>query len=298
MDGLSLRDRYGKVFAEIANRANTAATVDDTNVYQEINPYSRKMMDDMVSENLLPGSRLEGREHFEDFYRHIKAGKHGLILCEHYSNLDLPCIVYLLEHDNSEFGPAIARDLIAIAGMKLNEEDPRIKSMAEGYTRIVIYPKRSLTALSDSDREAEEARGRKINMAAMRALDTVRKAHKPVIVFPSGTRYRPGKPETKRGLRGIDSYLRLFDCMILLSLNGQCLRFDPDDSGSMVSDRVYADKVIVTASPVIDCKEFRDAAFAESADNPDLDQKQYTIDKLMQIIEDQHEQCEKIRLQD
>ena len=59
----------------------------------------------------------------------------------------------------------------------------------------------------------------------MRALDRVRKEGQAVLVFPSGTRYRPGKPETKKGVREIDSYIRLSDVMMLVSINGNCLRF-------------------------------------------------------------------------
>ena len=40
----------------------------------------------------------------------------------------------------------------------------------------------------------------------------LKKQGKIILVFPSGTRYRPGCPDTKRGLREIDSYLRLFVC--------------------------------------------------------------------------------------
>ena len=297
MDGLSLKKRYGKLFEELKRYARSSNIIDETNVYQEINPYARIMLDNMVRENLLPGSRLEGRENFQEFYEQIRAGKRGLILSEHYSNLDLPCIVYLLEHDASDFGPALAKGIVAIAGMKLNEEDYRVKSMAEAYTRIVIYPKRSFSALASAqEQEAEETRYRKINMAAMRVLDRVRKENRPVIVFPSGTRYRPGRPETKRGLRGIDSYLRLFDIMILISINGQCLRFDPENPEDMVCDQMFADKVIVSASSVINCKDFRTASFAEIAGNVEADPKQYTIDKIMAQLEEQHEAYEKIRL--
>ena len=297
MDGLSLKDRYAKVFEELNRNASSSNVIDETNVYQEINPFARSMMDGMVRENLLPGSRLEGRENFREFFEQIRAGKRGLILSEHYSNIDLPCIVHLLEHDASDFCPVLAKDIVAIAGMKLNEEDYRVKLMAEAYTRIVIYPRRSLSAAAHTEKqEAAEARGRKINMAAMRVLDRVRKENRPVLVFPSGTRYRPGRPETKRGLRGIDSYLRLFDIMILVSINGQCLRFDPKNPEDMVCDQVFADKVIVAASPVIDCKDFRAAAFEQIADNAEIDPKQYTIDKIMQRLEEQHEAYEKIRM--
>jgi len=44
-------------------------------------------------------------------------------------------------------------------------------------------------------------KARAINIASMRAMDKLRSSGHPILVFPSGTRYRPGKPETKMGRR-------------------------------------------------------------------------------------------------
>jgi glycerol-3-phosphate O-acyltransferase len=87
----------------------------------------------------------------------------------------------------------------------------------------------------------------------------VRKEGNAVLVFPSGTRYRPGKPETKRGVREIDSYIRLSDVMLLVSINGNCLRFS-DDPADMLGDICEPDRIVMTASPVIDCVAFREEA--------------------------------------
>ncbi len=183
--------------------------------------------------------------------------------------------------------------------MKLNEASPAVRAFTEGFTRVVIYPTRSLTALEDkklSEEEiaAEEQRARKINFAAMRAMDGCKKRGQVILVFPSGTRYRPGKPETKRGLREIDSYLRLFDCMILVSINGNSLRINPASPDDMLSDIVEQDVVTLTASPVINCKEFRNEVLAKiPADEPDPKQK--TIDHVMEVLEDIHNQVEATR---
>jgi glycerol-3-phosphate O-acyltransferase len=290
LDGLSLKERYGPVFKELTKLSRAPARIDETNVYQVANPDTRKMMDAITTENLLPGSRLEGREHFAEFLGHVKAGKRGLILTEHYSNMDLPEMCYLLEHDAEAFGPEISRRIIAISGMKLNEADPLVRAYTESFTRIVIYPSRSLSTVSDPE---EAIRGKKINMAAMRALDEARKNRQILLVFPSGTRYRPGKPETKRGLREIDSYLRIFDVMLLVSINGSCLRLSDDDPENMLADKVYRDKIIVTAGPVMECQPFRKAIV--DAVDPSGDPKQAAIDRVMEMLESQHEQCEKLR---
>lgn len=215
---------------------------------------------------------------------------------EHYSNMDLPILCYLLEKDGGEFGKDLASRIVAMAGMKLNEENPMVKAWAEGFTRIVIYPSRSLAAHTNPEEHAaEEAKSRKINMASMRAMDAAKKRGQTILVFPSGTRYRPGNPETKRGLREIDSYLRMFDVMILVSINGNCLRINPESPNDMLADLVTNDVIILTASPVMECKSFRNEVIASLGENPEaqgIDPKQKTVDKIMELLDKQHTECE------
>jgi len=297
MEGIELRERYKHFFAELAKYAHAADKIDETNVYQEWNPGTRKIMDSMVEDNLLPGSGIENAENFKEFLNQVKDGKRGLILMEHYSNMDLPMLCYLLEHTEGDFGKDVSSRIVAMAGMKLNEENPMVKAWAEGFSRVVIYPSRSLAAYANSEEyAAEEAKSRKINMASMRAMDAAKKRGQTILVFPSGTRYRPGQPETKRGLREIDSYLRMFDVMILVSINGNCLRINPEKSNDMLADLVCKDLMILTASPVIDCKKFRNETIASLGENPEVDPKQATVDKIMAILEQQHEECEPRRL--
>lgn len=295
MEGKPLGEHYKHYFGELARLAHAADKIDDTNVYQEWNPGTRKIMDSMVKENLLPGSGLGNRENFLEFLNQLKAGKRGLILMEHYSNMDLPVLCYLLDHDSEE-GKDLSSRIVAMAGMKLNEENPMVKAWAEGFTRIVIYPSRSLAAYTNPEEHAaEEAKSRKINMASMRAMDAAKKRGQTILVFPSGTRYRPGKPETKRGLREIDSYLRMFDVMILISTNGNCLRINPETPNDMLSDLVCKDVILMTASEVIDCKSFRNQVIESLGENPEdqgIDPKQSTAEKIMELLEKQHDAME------
>jgi glycerol-3-phosphate O-acyltransferase len=293
MEGLSLKELYGALFAELAQASHAPDVIDETNVYQEANASIRAVMDQVVAEILLPGSRLEGREYFAEFLSRVKAGESGLILPEHYSNLDLPLICYLLEQDGGDFGKDISRRIVAISGKKLNEKTPLVKACADGFTRIVIYPSRSLASATDPQ---EQILGKKINTAAMRALHTAQREGKVVLVFPSGTRYRPGKPETKRGLREIDSYLRIFDVMLPVSINGECLRISPEDPENMLADRVVPDRVIVAAGPIAECKPFRNGIISSlAAASPEADPRQATVDRIMEILEAQHSRYEGMR---
>jgi len=292
--GQSIREKYAEHFKALAKYSQAAAKIDETNVYQKANPNTRQIMNKLVGDNTLPGAHIEGAEHVKEFFDAVKGGKHGLILMEHYSNTDLPSLLYLLENEKSfgAEGKDMAERVVAIAGMKLNEADPMVRAFAESFTRVVIYPTRSLDAAaakaqSEEEAKAEEKRARTINLASMRAMDNCKRNGEVILVFPSGTRYRPGKPETKRGLKEIDSYLRMFDIMILISINGSCLTIDMNNPEDMLADICEPADYIFTSSPVIDCKQFRKDYLATLPED-EADPKQKVIDHVMEILEQQH----------
>ncbi len=296
MEKKPLIEVYGKYFEQLEKMSVAADKINETNIYQEGNPNTRELLDRLVGDNLLPESHLENVANFEKFYDLVSQGKHGLILMEHYQNTDLPAFCYMLEHSGSEKLADLSKRIVAIAGMKLNEDNPFVKAFAESFTRIVIYPTRSLdkkveNAQSEEEKEAEEMKAKKINFAAMRTMDNCKRNGQVILVFPSGTRYRPGHPETKRGLREIDSYLRLFDVAILVSVNGNILEITDEN---MLHDKVGPDKQIFAASDVIECKPFR-KEFMASLPEDTPDPKQSMIDHVMDILNEQHERIEKIR---
>ncbi len=285
----SLASQCAGMIKELISNANSDHKIDDTNVYQPANPKTRQYLNVLIDNYFLPESHIAGLENFKEFHKAIKEGKRGLILSEHFSNMDAPAITYLLERAGTPETDELAKDLVAIAGVKLNETNPMVKALAESFTRIVIYPSRSLASITDpAERAEEEAKSRRINTASMHALTDCRKNGRPVLVFPSGTRFREGKPETRKGVREIDSYIRMFDVMIFVSINGNCLRIDHDDPENMLADLLTKDTVVVTGSPVIDCKEFRKQALAE-CDETVEDKKQYVVSKVMERLIEQHD---------
>ncbi|MFI3258031.1 MAG: 1-acyl-sn-glycerol-3-phosphate acyltransferase [Spirochaetales bacterium] len=297
MKSNSLAGRYGHMFKDLERYAKAADKIDDTNVYQKANEKTRTLIDIMLKDHLLEGARAEGLQNFEAFYNALLEGKRGLLLVEHFSNMDLPALCYLLEHSNTSFGKDLADRIVAMAGMKLNEANPMVKAWAEAFTRIVIYPSRSLAAITDeAERAVEEAKSRKINMASMHALTECRKNGQAILVFPSGTRYRPSKPETRNGLREIDSYLRMFDVMLPVSINGNCLRIDPENPENMLADLLIEDTVLVAAGPVLQCKQFRSETMSEAPDTIE-DKKQYVVDKVMNILKAQHDAYQPVYLE-
>ena len=293
----TLKEKFGDLFAEMVAHSKAAAKIDETKVYEEANPEMRKYMFKLLDDTFSADSGLGNLENFKDFYEKVvNQGKSGLILMEHYTNLDLPAIIYLLQKVGEPWADDFASRIVAVAGMKLNEASAGVRAFTEGFTRVVIYPTRSLNAveakgISQEELKAEEQKARKINFAAMRAMDACKKRGQMILVFPSGTRYRPGKPETKRGLREIDSYLRLFDYMLLVGINGNCLRINPDNPDDMLEDILEPGKVTLTAHPVLDCKKFREDVLS-SLPADESDPKQKTVDKVMQILDEIHNQVE------
>ncbi len=296
----TLAQYYKDIFPKLLSFSNPDRVITEHNVFQRPNLKIRDLIAEMCKEILLPGSRVENMENAHLLLQKIKEGKRALILMEHYSNFDLPMLIYLLscDCDKSGAGPELAERIVAVAGMKLNEDNPYIASFAEGYARIVIYPSRSLLAIKDErEREAEEHRSKLINAASMRAFEKVRQEGMAVLVFPSGTRYRPGKPETKRGLREIYSYIRLSDVIMPVSINGNCLRI-PEHDADMTEDIVVHDRMIMTLGSLYDSLEIREKAkeWGAVAEPDQTDRKQLTADYVMHILEQMHEKAEVIRL--
>jgi glycerol-3-phosphate O-acyltransferase len=274
----------------VVKQAKATTVITEDNVYQEGDRNIMVVLDEMVESLLLPGSGLDGMNHFEELLEKAQSGKACLLLVEHYSNMDLS-IVSLLARKEGGRGQAISDALVAIAGMKLNEDNPVVAAFAGAYDKIVIFPSRSLQEMDAEKDKAEIARGNAINRAAMKSLIRHKYKGKLVLVFPSGTRYRPWDPDSKKGVREIDSYIRSFDYMCFITLNGELLHVQKTD---MMNDIVSKDIVRVTVSPVVNCSEFRDKVLEKVKEEDD--KKQAVVDGIMNELEKMHTAAEEKRL--
>jgi glycerol-3-phosphate O-acyltransferase len=269
--------------------SKVATVINEDNVYQEGNNDILLLVDEMVDALVLPGSGIDGLENLEELFAKAESGKPCLLLLEHYSNMDLSLLMTFLKKAGSR-GEDIRNSIIAISGMKLNEDNPAVAAFAAAYTRIVIYPSRSLQGLDPEKYKTEFARSNSINRAAMKSLIRHKYKGSLVLVFPSGTRYRPGDPETKRGIREIDSYIRSFDYMCFVALNGEVLHVQKTD---MLNDAVSKDVVKITVGKVTDCNDFRERA--RNAVPEDYDKKQAVADAIMNELEKMHITAEEKR---
>jgi glycerol-3-phosphate O-acyltransferase len=274
----------------VVKESKAPTVITEENVYQDGDPNVLAILDEMVEYLLLPKSGLDGMKNLEELMEKAESGKACLLLVEHYSNMDLS-LVSLLARKAGERGKDISDAIIAIAGMKLNEDNPVVAAFAGAYAKIVIFPSRSLKEMDPVKDSAEIVRGNAINRAAMKSLIRHKYKGKLVLVFPSGTRYRSWEPDTKKGVREIDSYIRSFDYMCFVALNGEVLHVQQTD---MMNDAVSKDIVRVTVSPVVNCSEFRNKVLADAANEED--KKQAVADEIMKELEKIHTAAESERL--
>lgn len=284
-----IRDVFGKAAMQLREHSQQPRTITPDNVFQQGNETNRHIVDNVLDTLLLPGSGVLQPDHIIDLYERSQNGASCLILMEHYSNFDIPCLYYLLEKASLKH---IADAVVAVAGMKLSEESEFVNAFAEAYTRIVIYPSRSLMQYIDPDEyQKESARSRHINMSATRQIVRVKHEGHLVLIFPSGTRYREGRPDTKRGVKEVDSYLKLFDYAVFVGISGNVLRLDP--GGDMSKDLATRDLVLLNVSQPVTCSEFRDTARENTP--KDVDPKQNVADRVMEELETIHDETERER---
>jgi glycerol-3-phosphate O-acyltransferase len=286
-----LSETFGELIKQVAAATKAETRITPENVFQPAKLEIRGYLDKMVESLALPGSGIDGAEHIAELFEKAKSGASCLILPEHYSNTDLPCVSYYLRKASPVCAQA-AEALVAIAGMKLNEQNPQVAAFASAYSRIVICPSRYLELINGEKDPEERLRVIQINRASMRVLTEVKRQKKLILVFPAGTRYRPGEPETKRGVREIDSYIKSFDYMCLVSINGELLSVRP---GDMIDDYVNNDVIRLTVSPVISCAEFREKARGRNPDAGLDEKKQAVVDAIMERLEDMHNKAEERR---
>jgi len=286
-----ITQRYIGIIQQMVPLSKESPEVTANNVYQEANKTLRPFIYQIIQDLLLPGSDVWGWENLTELKKLAEEGKSCLILMEHYSNFDLPNLFYLLEK-KGELGQNISDSIIAIAGLKLNTENHLVRAFTEAFSRIVIYPSRSLASITDQKRrEQEEAISRAINLASMRALTKVKSEGKIVLIFPAGTRYRIGVPETKKGVKEVDSYLKSFDYFVPISINGNILHINPIKG--MDEDLVQEDVVIFKVGPVTSCSVFRDEIVKSVSD--EQDPKQAVVDRVMEVLEQIHLEVEQKR---
>ena len=295
MYGKTVKEAFSDAAIRMTRNMSEIPVITPETVYQEGSPENCKIIAELIDQILTPEAAIRNKENLKTLYNYALEGKSCLILGEHYGNLDFPILYYLIDHD-PDLGPEVARSIIAIQGMKLSESDSSVTTQfARSYNTIVIYPSRSIDKISDEAKKVEVRKiSTPINHAAMKELITKKHQGRIILVYPSGTRYRPWDPESKKGVREIYSYLKTFDYIIFQAMNGNPL--PPSRNDDMGEDVITKDLVYMTFSDVIPGREFRNAKMAETPEG--IDPRQYIVDQVMIELDKLHDSVEPIRLRD
>jgi len=264
------------------------------NVYQIGSRENRKRIGEIVDVLALPGSRIDNFEALIELRRRNLAGESCIIMAEHYSNLDFPVLFRFIEkHKN--LGPEIAESLLPIRGMKLSETLPIVAVFSRSYDTIIIYPSRALDRITDPKELAKvREKSVRINHAAMREMIARKHEGRIIVVFPSGTRYRPWNPESRRGVREIGSYMKTFDNIVFMGINGNLLPVNR--TGDMSQDELMRDLMILTCSDIVDGRRYRAEMKTQMPEEKNL--KSYLVDLVMMELERIHSAVEPKRLKE
>lgn len=284
-------EQFRQVTEQLIRNSQQSQAVERDRVFQPANQGNRALVEQIISRLVLPGSRIEGYENLRRLYHLAREGRSCIILMEHYSNFDLPCFFHLARQ--YEEGEDVTESVVAMAGSKLNEESRFVLAFTEAYTRIVIYPARMLAALEGMpDYSAARARSREINRSALREMIRLKHSGHIILLFPAGTRYRPGKPETKQPLLETDSYIKGFDLLVTVGIAGNTLQVN--SSGNMEKDQPATDVMVYSVSPVTETREFRTTARASRPDGGD-EAKRAVAGAVEREFELRHAEAEAVR---
>ncbi|APR64809.1 1-acyl-sn-glycerol-3-phosphate acyltransferase [Borrelia anserina] len=218
------------------------------NSYHEADSVSRSLVDTMIKRLLKENSTIVGVQNVLKLYEKSKSGKSSIILMEHYSNFDFPCFQFLLNKMGYE---EVAEHIVPIAGVKLFKDDLLIKTLSLGYSVIFIYPPHAFVGV-----DQETIRERRVfNSNSMRCIVDKKSSGYMILIFPTATRYRKGRPETKRIISEISSYFKLFDYFMMVGINGNILEVASNED--MSCDVFKEDTLVYNATEILDIFEYK-----------------------------------------
>src|SRR5208283_2592052 len=135
------RSDYANIIYTMVENSRGVEDVTATNVYQQSKLVNKPLMQLIVRDVMLPGSQIEGFENLVDLQQLAQKKRPCLILMEHWSNFDIPCLFELLE-GRGKPGKRVADSIVAVAGIKLNETSKLVLAFTEIFTRVVLFPPR------------------------------------------------------------------------------------------------------------------------------------------------------------
>jgi len=235
---------FAQQLAEIRQRAagERAAEVEPQSVVRWADKSNQPHVAAMCRRLLLPGSGIRGLENLTALADLAEQGNACLLCLNHRSNFDVPTLCALLEdHD----GSGLMQRIIWIAGRKLEEDLGMTSLLVQCFNRVIVTP-HSWFYSHPSDDQLHQ--GRRVNIAAERAIAQMRTCGWIFALFPTGTRIRPGDESTQQAIAETHSYLHLFQYMVLGHIDGCTLPVSKDRDLTHETPRL--DRVVYTFGSV------------------------------------------------
>ncbi|HOJ49827.1 MAG TPA: 1-acyl-sn-glycerol-3-phosphate acyltransferase [Spirochaetota bacterium] len=255
---------------------NLNSVITPKKVFQPAFLANREIFKKFLDKLILEGSGIIGENNLLEFYQYFKNGESCLILSEHKSNFDVPVFFAVMYNQKKQIFREIFEKIVFVAGRKLNEEEFFIKTMAEQFHRVIVVPK------SDSD----DPTALKINLATQKFIKENKKNYI-FLVFPTGTRSKPWEPETYKPLREVFNYIKSFNKIIFMSIDGNCL---PPMPTKMSGEIPKQDVIKLIFSKVYDTLEIINQKKEEwEKTEKDIDFKQFFMNFVIKSIYSQKE---------
>ena len=249
--------------AELTNK--TVLRWADTSIQPHFAAIARRL--------LLPGSGLFGVESLKQLVDLAGQGKACLLCLNHCSNLDVPTLLALLEDHRCE---SLFKRMIWIAGRKLEEEAGMTRVLVQCFNRVIVTPH---SWFNDSHSEERIHEARCINIAAEREIAQLRRKGWVFALFPAGTRTRLDDKSTEEAIAETDSYLKMFDYLVLGRIDGCTM---PVTMGhDLTHETPKLDRVSYVFGPVQRTSQFRASAATRFEG---LDQKSATAKAIIHSI--------------
>lgn len=267
---------FAKQLAEMKRHASAAHAADITpeTVLRWANKKNETHFSAICRRLLLPGSGIEGSANLDQLVKLASEGSSCLLCLNHRSNLDVPTLFTLLEdHADAE----LFRRIVWLAGRKLEEDSGLTRLLIQCFNRVIVTPP-SWFASQRTDDELHQAK--MVNIAADRAVAKLRHEGWILGLFPSATRIRPGVESTQHAIEQTDSYLRMFQYLLLCNIDGCTLPVSHDRDFIHESPRL--DRMIYTFGPVQSTKEWRSEAASRF---PNLNQRMASAHAIREDIE-------------
>ncbi|MBN2545596.1 MAG: 1-acyl-sn-glycerol-3-phosphate acyltransferase [Spirochaetes bacterium] len=297
-----INDEFTRLFFDYAkkmmknSKMNEDTLITPENIYQPAIKNNRDYLFEIIKMSHLEGSTILGAENLIKLFELAKKGHSCIILSEHVSNLDVPSMFVRFYDHKNDLLKEIFEKIIFIAGVKLNE-NPLVKLYTEMFSRIVIFPIRSIEKLTNDETQKEKINlAKKINIKSTRKIKELRNAGFLFVLFPSGTRYRPWLPETKKSIKETSSFLKSFDYFCCSSINGNNML--PGEHEDMTKEQFIKDVLVINYGEIKKTKDYIDNIL-KSADKKITEDteksKQFIGDKIMEEIEQLHNKAEEYR---